>query len=627
VSEDVDKYPLVNGPSSLKDRGIASAELRSSLVLIQSKPLNPDAIDTYAEGALSDLIDLSASVTERYKEVDRSVNESGRELEDKAFEYFDLGNLGEVLNYIVSKDAEIKLIGKIIDSAQVTGQIIVPPDDIDPPSGNGNGEFKKKSVISRTKTLLFILSNDFDVALEDPEQFSIKTGVLSDNMMRGLSYFLINVPKLDRTVLCCDEEGNVTYVFNNKALEDHGIKPDDLATLTKSAINDLLTSDPNLGRRVVYSSRFVSGMINLMTSLESDKDTADLSGFYLYPKAPEGVLSATGLAKSLGISELSVLSEISNMGDLLGEVQSYRIFSNLRPGYTFEQQEIIRDRLKAKGVLSEQAPEEVLSVSGLAEKLGVSPQTIAESIKRLGSIIGETEVYKFTSRRTTGYSQEQQELIRQELESSGKLVQQATEDILSAVDVSKNLGIQHAAVMKAIAELGESLGNKKKYKFGSAITRGFSIEQQELIRQHVQQGRSAREHSLDGISSAYGLAQKYGLYFETVLNAIDRIKPSLGEVKTYRFGPRFTEGYSQEQQDAIERELTRNGNFAEPANDGVLSKKIFSNQIGVSDLTIANAVIALGDKLGEVKTYKFGNTPAAGYTQEQQEMIREFLNK
>lgn len=333
---------------------------KSTLTQILSRPLSPENIDLYAEDALTDLIGLVSSVTGEYDKQQTVQLPPNKELEDRAFTYFGLNNIEEILSNVHSKAEEIRGLDGIIARAEKRNSVVIPPEPGQEPIREGDGSFKEKSIISRTKTLLFILSNDFDIDVNDPEQLSLTIGVLTGDMMRKESYFMINVPKLNRTILSCDEEGNVTYIFDNAILESYGISQENLANMTKAEINDFLHEDQSLGKRVIYSNSFVPNMINLITDLKIDQNehTPEGLGLYLYPKAPEGALSLFGVSKVFGIGFYAVDTAIKALGGKLGETRIYKFASTRAAiGYTPQQQEMIRQELEKRGNLSPSAPE------------------------------------------------------------------------------------------------------------------------------------------------------------------------------------------------------------------------------------------------------------------------------
>lgn len=537
-----------------------SSAFHATLTQIQGKPLSPDNINTYASDALADLIKLTDSIIGDYAREQPSDAAYGKELEDKAFEHFGLGNLGNILNYVASKELELGRIDELIEKVENTNTVIVPPNGEIQLIQENDGSFGKKSIISRTKTLLFILSNDFNVNIEDPNELTLRTGVLSGNMMRKLSYFLINVPKLKRTILSCDEEGNVTYIFDDNVLKAKGISPENLASFTKDNINDLLQSDPNLGRRIVYTGNFVPRMIRLIDDLKNDNDTPDKNlGHYLYPKAPEGVLSRNGLLKKWHISFPTIDTVAEELGESLGVVNKYRFGSRPATGYTQEQQEMIRLALKRKGTFSKMAPEGILSKNGMVEKFGVSSQTIRSILAELGeNFVAARRHYKFGNRMFVGYTKEQLKIIEQALERRGLLSEMAHAETLSAGTLAKKLKVDHSTVINAIKELGDILGETHVFKFGGRITTGYNLGQQEMIRKELERRGLLSEVAPDETLTVSGLAKKLHTGKATLKNIIKELGDSLGETQTFKFGGyRTAIGYTEEQQEKIRQELER----------------------------------------------------------------------
>ncbi|MEK7559594.1 MAG: hypothetical protein AAB521_04780 [Patescibacteria group bacterium] len=615
---------------SPESKSSKSSAFHVTLTQIQGKPLSPDNIDTYARDALADLIKLTDSIVGDYAKEQPSDSTYGKELEDKAFEHFGLGNLGEILNYVASKELELERIDKLIEGAENVGAILVPPTGEMPQIQEGDGSFGKKSVIARTKTLLFILSNEFDIDTQDPNKVVVKTGILSDKMMRKLSYFMINVPSLNRTILSCDEEGNVTYIFDNDILSSKGISQDDLALMTKEGINDLLKEDPKLGRRLIYTKTFVPRMINLITDLENNNDSSgEGAGLYLFPKAPEGILSVKNIAYDLGVDHGTVVKAIEGLSESLGEITQYRFGAVTTTGYTSEQQEMIRQELDRKGLFSDQAPEEVLSVYSLSKRLGVGEKSINKAIEELGDSLGEITQYRFGTRAgITGYTQKQQEMIKQALEEKGLFMEQAPEEVKPIAGIAKEFGVAHDVIKRTVNNLGETLGETTTYRFGNTLTAGYNSEQQEIIRQELEKRGLLSEIAPEGILSAGVLARRLNVDYSTLMNSVRELDDSLGETTQYRFGSAAAAGYTTEQQEMIRQELEKRGLLSEIAPEGILSLHGLSRKLHTDKPKLKKLIEELADSLGEAQTYKFGGyRPAIGYTEEQQEMIRLALEE
>jgi len=405
----------------IEPRTEVANDFKQKLDGILSRTLTPDSIDAYADTALNDLIVVVDEAIKAYDSQSTNSFDSIKNEEDAAFEYFGLDNIEELLDHIADKADEIMLLDSLINRATVVGSVVLPttPEN---QIVEGNGTYSSKESIQRTKTLLFILSNDFEIDVHDPEQLTITAGVLTNRMMRKQSYFMVEVPKLERTILICDEEGNVTYVFNSSVLEEHGLSRDDLLHLTKPELNDLIQNEPLLGKRVIYSDKFVTNMITTINNPKNgnseDKEVKD-AGQYLKPKAPEDALSISinGLRDELGVAHPTIAKAIKALGDTLGEVKAYKFGHQTAYGFNPEQRRLVENWLNANGYLAAKPSEGILSTRGLCDELRVAYPTITNAIKALGDTLGEVKAYKFGHQTAPGFSLEQQELIRQFLES------------------------------------------------------------------------------------------------------------------------------------------------------------------------------------------------------------------
>ncbi|MEK7680750.1 MAG: hypothetical protein AAB348_01740 [Patescibacteria group bacterium] len=113
------------------------------------------------------------------------------------------------LNEVVSKTLKEK---KEEESAICTvdlGGIILPPDSKPIPKGNGEGELKEIKFQDRIQELVTeLVANGIFT-----DDIILAKGQVSDRMMRKLSYVIVEIPKLGREVLVCDQVGEVTFVI------------------------------------------------------------------------------------------------------------------------------------------------------------------------------------------------------------------------------------------------------------------------------------------------------------------------------------------------------------------------------------------------------------------------------
>lgn len=598
---------------------------------VVSNQLSPENIDTYADDSLTKLIGLVDEMLENYRKLSPSSLE-GRELEDAALKYYGLAGMAYTLDVISAKAAEIKHIGALTSRIENVDSIIVPTETGSRPIGEREQPkpFEEKLTIQRTKTILFILANDFGVDLDDLEQLSVTTGIMNENMMRKLSYVMIDAPGIERTVLCCDEEGNVTYVFDSALIEASGIEKRELMNYTKPEINKMIHEHPEIGRRIVYSDKFVGNIIEFLRGVDTRHDQeegGEVSAQYLYPNAPEGVLSVRGITKKLDVASGVVPLAIKRLEETLGETNYYRFRSKTAIGYTPEQQAMIENDLAERGLFADEPPEGTESVSGVANLLSVGDVAIRTAIAGLGDDLGETRQYKFHSIKTTGYNPVQQEQIRQYLESHGLLAEKAPAETLSIPGIARKYHVNEKTVKDAVESLGEALGEAQEYSFANNITAGYSPVQQEQIGQYLESHGLLAEKAPEGVLSLFGVAKMYGVSRKLVKKAIDKLGDELGETKVYKFGSLSVPGYTTDQQSLIRKHLEESGVSSEIAPEGVLSAKGLSEKLNVGRKAIVRATQDLEEDLGETRQYYFRNNLTIGYTEEQQDAIEAHLRR
>lgn len=287
----------------------------SSVNSILDTPLTVENINTYANDAINKLVEFSYKKVIEYKQNNQTSGLSGKEIEDNAFKYCGLNNISFILNQISIKDEEIRDINKIISNPMMVNKVITPPDFVSNNLSslkNGEDKFKEKTIIDRTKTILFVLKEDFDVDIYNQAELTITKGIINENMMRKTSYFLLDVPKIDRLILVCDEDGNASYVFNSLNLEKYNITKEDILSSTKNELNKLIEENIEIGKRVNYSKekfvlRISETIKNPISSIKDEPlNISPRSESYLYPKAPEGFLSLRGVSIKSEINKITL---------------------------------------------------------------------------------------------------------------------------------------------------------------------------------------------------------------------------------------------------------------------------------------------------------------------------------
>jgi biotin operon repressor len=549
-------------------------------------------------------------------------------METSAFSYYGLGDIEQTLDHIADKASELASIDEIIARVSTVTNVIVPTDQPLRPVIEGTGPSIEHGHIPHLKTLLFVLANEFEIDIHDSKQVQIVSGGVDDQMIREESYYSVDIPKLERTVLVCDEERNATFVMNSMIMDEVGISSEDLINITKSDLCDLLQDKPELGVKLKHTSRFVPRLVeaieNPVQKPSHHRPAESLS--YLYPKAPADVLSMSAIAEKLGIYRPTVAAVITELEETLDKPSLYRFGTNVvAPGFTSEQQASIEKRLEEKGCLVDKAPDGILSAHGIALELSVDRNTILRAVKALEDELGEIQKYKFGGQRTQGFDQEQQLIIFDHLEKKGVFQTQASENYRSASGIAKDLGTTHGSVSKAIEALGNELGEMVSQKFGKATTIAYSPEQQNQIHERLFEMGIMSEQAPDEIVSVNGLAKQLGVSRDVVGRAIAVLGDELGKTNKYRFNMVISVGLDSEQQRIINEYLADRGVLTRSAPDGFNTVKSIAIGLKVDSRVVKRAVDELDEALGDTAKYRFGSACATGYSPVQQEQIIEHM--
>jgi len=425
---------VIDNNPSIEPKGLSH---NTRLTTILSTALTVDTIDTYAETAISDLINLTGNVVNEFADTlsPETVYSDSIELEDAAFNYFDLPSIPENLDNIIKIDQDIKNIDRVIEKASIKDQVIVPPDAPARPIVPGNGEgLLENKLRPRLKTLLFILEKDNNIDLDDPDQKKITQGITTNEMMRKEPYYSVEVPSLNRTVLVCDEEGNATFVIDTKKLEELKISTEQLLNMTKEKLNALMEEHAGFGRRIIQSDSWVNNIADNLNEIQlsaaeqaNTQETPrsylngtkrDLQGNALLYSA--GQIGNKGGRK--GIIDVSVPT-IRNIAKDLGIEGQEASFGKTK-GIGYDQGEVdrIKNELYSRNLIERSPPDRIYSASDLSsdkDKKGmfdVSYDTIRNIAKDLEI---EGQEASFSATKGIGYDPWQVNQIRDELISRG----------------------------------------------------------------------------------------------------------------------------------------------------------------------------------------------------------------
>src|SRR5258708_3063837 len=609
----------------------AAVSYSGQLDTILREPLTPANIGFYGEQALSQVIELVEDVVFDYNSQNPTLLQ-GAEAEEAAFAHFGLMDIGVVLDHLADVVESIHEIHNLSEHMVPNKQVILPPDsaprsEIVP----GTGSFAPKLIVPRLATTLFLLRHEFGVDIGDLTRVAITQGIVREDMMRNTSYVALQIPELHRTILVSAKEANATFVFDQAALTEAGIRTQELVRYTKNELRQLMHTIPWGGQRIIYSSDFVISMSDALSNPLSAAPKT-LAGNYehssesfLYPTAPADCYTQTKLAELWGIGGPTIRVIINELKSQLGPTAIYRTKGgNTAAHYDHQQLTMIWQEIENRGLVVDKAPKDWLSMSGMARTIGVEASTVATAITQLGEQLGEVKRCRFGPQRVDGYSPEQQELILNVITETLRHAQAAPDGFANVNNIVKNTGVNAGAINHAIDALTDQLGEVKTYRFSTSITTGFSPTQQQLIYDYLTNREMFVPEAPDNYLSRTGISRFYGVHERTIGRTIEALGEQLGAVAMYRFHARRAPGYSPEQQVLIRSQLDQQGSLEPPAPADVLSRNAMAKAWNVHIHSVNNAILLLQSELGEIKTYMFGH-PADGYSPSQQTIIRQYL--
>lgn len=241
---------------------------------ILNSQLTVDNIEIFADDALAQttsLIDDILSQYQKYQKNYKPIIPDNTKQEDKALELFNLPNVPEILQSIIDVKEKIdNLKAYMCANMADIDEVITPPDNKKISAGDGQG-MEQKRMFPRVLTLLYILEHDFDIL---PADAPITKGIVSPNMVRQAPYMRVEIPDLDRVVYLCDEEGNVSYVFDAVKTEGQNIILDELDLYSKEDKNSLISRFPGIGIRIRQTNAWRN---NITSALKEPIFEANLS--------------------------------------------------------------------------------------------------------------------------------------------------------------------------------------------------------------------------------------------------------------------------------------------------------------------------------------------------------------
>lgn len=251
-------------------------DFQKQIDAITDRSLSPENIDSYADEALEDLVEVVRNVTAAYAHEPTIVHETGADQEHAAFSYFGMNadQIEATLDHVADLSEEIAALDDFIKTHANNGSnVVTPPSAMERAVIAGSGLFEEKAQIPRLKTVLLLLKHQFGIDLEDEAQICIIPGKVTSDMMRQTPYNLIDLPVLDRMIDVCDEKENKTFVFDRVRILALSLDADLVAQMSKKELDSLIAEDPTIGRGVVYhETTYVDRINDLLNDGLSRKD-------------------------------------------------------------------------------------------------------------------------------------------------------------------------------------------------------------------------------------------------------------------------------------------------------------------------------------------------------------------
>ncbi|MFA6404690.1 MAG: hypothetical protein WCW03_01700 [Candidatus Paceibacterota bacterium] len=420
-------------------------ELQARLSSILEAPLTVENINTFANDALNQLVVFTEDVIQRYKKKIES-NKTIREFEDEAYIYYSLPNIGELLDRAQRKIDQIKSIEVFINERlKFTNNVITPPDTLESVPTSGEETFEKKKLIPRLTTLLYILETDFSISRD---QVNLIQGQVTEEMMRQTPYFRVEIKPLNRVVYVCEEEGNASYIFDVRKLEEQGLALDRLDIMTKQERSDLIKEFPDIGRRIIQTKYWRENISELLSSsVEStrtveEREQNTMEQDFDFPKSSSSEFdpwkgfwtdenekhwaSFTAIARKIGIAKqglFKVIKDFSTKTILAGmnrRCEAYCYEEVLQMDYIKDFiEKIPKSELSGewRGFYTEINGKHLAPLSVLSAKLGVHVSVIQRGISEKN--ISGIEMRDLSNRRTKAYCYEELaslEIVKQFIE-------------------------------------------------------------------------------------------------------------------------------------------------------------------------------------------------------------------
>lgn len=535
----------------------ATEQFEQKVKAVIQRPLNPENIDEYMDRALEDLVGIANHVTALYDRLPTIKGDNQKATEDNAFEYFNLANLNELLDSVMDNEALLKNINQVIANAPTSDDVYVDALSSAMRIVKGEGEAEFHRLLPRLQTLLFLLNKDFGVSFEDNSEFRLSKGGLDPDMFRKESYYMIELPSLERTILVCDEEGNRTYIFDNKALEQKGLNQEELVKAKKRELTELLHAHSELGISIKYSDSWAMQMIEAIKDPHNPATSTRESHYrpLAQEPAPPEVESINAIGKEAGMDHRvakRIVQEMADVGMLELKRYSFRGQPNIGLGPDEKQAFMQFAGEKGLGPLAKK----LVSRESLATELGITSDTVDNAVRDLlrnGSEAFEGYGTNPTDRMAMYLSEQQRQAVIDYVTERGALGERLPDGFKTIQRFATENGYnsEHAYEMAYEMEINlpDTFGKLGKFKVPKPNVIGLSPVQQAMMKQRFEAmpfyqipKAAADEESLRSLGRKWGVAQF------SMEQAYQAAASSLGDLPERRFGPTPAKAFDAEKQ-------------------------------------------------------------------------------
>lgn len=623
---------------------------------ITGRQLTPKGLTSYANEALEDLIKLIDDVTGQYNRQPTIAQSHNKEQEDTALTYFgsDPDYINSILDFISSKTEEINKLDEQVSRMKHTrDQTIIPAKKHNVAIKPGDGSFEKRFE-PRLNTVLFLLSNKFGIDLDaaDPDQIRLSDGPLDKDSMRDVSYNVIELPSMDRTILVCDQVGYATYVFDNALLKQQGLAIDTLLSLSPDELKDLFIAHPKLGISLRSTQSYVEDIASLMEDIPETEEKIKKGDTVEFLR-PDGILAGAAVAAKINaqygtrISHKTVYA-VADQLDAEGLITktSYKIGPKRNvPGYNDSDYDQIVKRLEERGLLYPPAPADVSSLTTLigdavGRQSSAYDKVLADVLARTEQTFGTLPKYRFVAATSFGITEEQLPTVAaiidehvdklRSLAAAKKVLKDLAaeskrpEGTKTLPQIGEASGVSSSLYIKAFENVEAQVRAIADYTYGPNGFRSFNAEQAAVIEAEIERIKTVDR--TPGRWTVNELADELGVSNHIVREVLEQIS---APHRTERVNNKPSPTYDPDIVEVLrknEKVIYMANLPSENEHEGVVSLAKYAKSRRMSADTAKKVISKYHMPVGD---FGFGpnSKPAAGLLPEDQRFIDDVLGK